>query len=141
MEPYSLVYPMFAMVLLSASTLGRLFLGRFRAVRNGTADVRLFKTFQGGGEPTSTTQLSRNFSNLFEAPTLFYAACISAMIVAPDSNFIEALAWVYVVARVIHTWIHTRSNTLNHRLAAYLASWAVLLLLWSAIAFEAATRH
>lgn len=129
---------MFAMVLLTAVTLGRLFAGRFSAVRAGTADARYFKTYQEGGEPTATAQLSRNFSNLFEAPTLFYAACLAVMLTGPTSNLVLALAWLYVLARSAHTWIHTGSNTLNHRIAAYFASWALLLALWSAVVFQVA---
>jgi hypothetical protein len=124
---------MFAMVLLTAATLGRLFAGRFAAVRAGTADARYFKTYQEGGEPAATAQLSRNFSNLFEAPTLFYAACLAAMIATPPSTVVLALARLYVVSRAIHTWIHTRGNTLNHRIAAYFCSWAALLALWVAV--------
>lgn len=133
MQNHSLVYPMFAMVLLTAATLGRLFAGRLAAVRAGTADARYFETYQEGGEPTSTAQLSRNFSNLFEAPTLFYVACLAAMAALPPSGVVLALAWLYVVARAIHSWIHTGSNTLNHRIAAYFSSWVVLLALWVAV--------
>jgi hypothetical protein len=140
MQSHSLVYPMFAMVILTAATLGRLFAGRVAAVRAGTADARYFKTYQEGDEPTATAQLSRNFINLFEAPTLFYSACLAAMVAAPPSNVVFALAWLYVVFRVVHTWIHTSSNTLNHRIAAYFCSWVVLVALWVAVVFGIATR-
>ncbi len=136
----SLVYPMFAMVILTALTLFRLFAGRMSAVRSGAADARYFKTYQEGGEPVATAQLSRNFSNLFEAPTLFYVACLAAMIAAPSSTAVLVLAWLYVVSRVAHTWVHTTSNTLNHRIAAYFASWAVLLALWLAVVWAVASQ-
>ena len=140
MQDHSLVYPMFAMVLLTVSTLGRLFAGRLSAVRSGTANARYFKTYQEGGEPTATAQLSRNFSNLFEAPTLFYAGCLAAMLTGATSRLVLSLAWLYVVVRVGHTWIHTGSNTLNHRIAAYFASWALLLGLWVAVVFRVASQ-
>jgi len=140
MRDHSLIYPMFAMVLLTAATLGRLFAARLAAVKAGTADARFFKTYQMGSEPTETAQLSRNFSNLFEAPTLFYAGCLTAMFSGQTSNPVLVFAWSYVLARVAHTWIHTGSNTLNHRIAAYFASWAALLALWSAVVFAVAAR-
>lgn len=136
----SLVYPMFAMVILTAATLGRLFAGRLSAVGSGTADARYFKTYQDGGEPAATAQLSRNFINLFEAPTLFYAACLAAMAVLPPSKVVLALAWLYVASRVIHSWVHTTSNRLNHRIGAYFLSWALLLALWGAVVFQVASR-
>lgn len=138
MQGHLLIYPMFAMVLLTAVTLGRLFRSRVGAVRAGTADARYFKTYQEGSEPTETAQLSRNFSNLFEAPTLFYAACLASMFSGQTSSVVVAIAWLYVLARVVHSWIHTGSNTLNHRIAAYFTSWALLLALWSAVVFQAA---
>lgn len=136
-----LIYPMFAMVLLSAVTLGRLFTARVAAVRDGTADARYFKTYQEGSEPAATAQLSRNFSNLFEAPTLFYVACLAAMIGGDTSGPVVAFAWLYVLARVVHTWIHTGSNVLNHRIGAYFASWAMLLALWIAVVLHTMTKH
>jgi hypothetical protein len=51
-----------------------------------------------------------------------------------------ALAWLYVVARAIHTWVHTGSNRLNDRILAYFFSWAVLLALWVAVVLGIATR-
>jgi hypothetical protein len=140
MQDHSLVYPMFAMVLLTVTTLGRLFAGRVSAVRAGAADARYFKIYQDGSEPTATRQLSRNFSNLFEAPTLFYVGCLTAMVTGSGSSGVEVLAWLYVAARVVHTWIHTRSNILNHRIAAYFSSWAVLLALWVAVVLDVARR-
>ena len=140
MPDHSLVYPMFAMVLLTMTTLVRLFAGRVGAVQAGTADARYFKTYQEGSEPVSTAQLSRNFTNLFEAPTLFYVACLAAMLTGATSGLPLTLAWLYVAARVAHTWVHTRSNTLNHRIAAYFASWALLLGLWCAVVYQVAAR-
>lgn len=140
MPDRSLIYPMFAMVLLTVTTLVRLFMGRVGAVRAGTADARYFKTYQEGGEPTTTAQLSRNFSNLFEAPTLFYVACLAGMLAGATTGVVVTLAWLYVAARIVHTWIHTRSNTLNHRIAAYFTSWALLLALWCAVVFQVAVQ-
>ncbi len=140
MHDSSLIYPMFAMVLLTATVLGSLFTARMSAVRSGTANPRYFKTYQQGSEPAATAQWSRNFTNLFEAPTLFYAACLASMFSGQTSRAVVALAWLYVLSRVVHTWIHTGSNTLNHRIAAYFASWAVLLALWTAVVFHTATR-
>ena len=138
MDAHALVYPMFAMVLLTALALGRLFAARMAAVRAGTADARYFKTYQVGGEPESTAQLSRNFSNLFEAPTLFFPACLVALVLGATSTPVVVLAWLYVGARGVHTWVHTGRNVLNHRIAAYFTSWLLLLALWTMVVVEAA---
>ena len=129
--PHALVYPMFALALLTALTLARLFRTRSRFVREGQADARYFLTYQDGGEPEASAKLARHFTNLFEAPTLFYVACLAAMVTGQGSDVvIVALAWLYVAARVVHTWVHTGRNVLPQRIAAYFTSWAFLMLLW-----------
>lgn len=137
MRDYSLVYPMFAMVLLSFSVLVRLFKARTAAVANGTVDPTYFKTYQNGAEPRASAQLARNFSNQFEAPVLFYAACATAMAMQVQGAVVLGLAWGYVVLRAAHCYIHTGRNKLMPRIYAYFSSWLVLLALWGALVLQA----
>ena len=134
MNAASLIYPMFAMVLLTAYVLSVLFRRRVRAVREGKVTIKYFRTYQGEIEPEETAQASRHFANLFEAPTLFYAACLAAMITGHTGMFFVALAWAYVAARIVHSWIHLGSNRVRLRLRAYFASWLVLGAMWIRLA-------
>jgi hypothetical protein len=124
---------MFAMVLLTFGVLLTLFRTRARFVREGAVDAAYFKTYQAGAEPEASARLARHFVNLFEAPTLFYVACLAAIVTDQYSTLLNGLAWLYVALRFVHTYIHTGSNRLNHRIAAYFSSWAVLLALWICI--------
>lgn len=125
-----LIYPMFAMVVLSAVVLARLFRARSRAVARGEVDPRYFKTYQGGEEPRHARQLSRHFSNVFEAPVLFYVVCLAAMQMQLSGLLIISLAWAYVAIRVVHAIIHTGGNRIMPRVWAYFASWVVLMVMW-----------
>ncbi len=136
-----LVYPMAAMVVLTFVVLVILFRSRIRMVRDGLAPVSYFRTFQGAVEPDYAAKPARHFSNLFEAPTLFYAGCLAAMIVGVRGVAVLALAWGYVAARAVHAWIHLGGNRVRHRLRAYFISWLLLLALWGWIAVEAGLRH
>ncbi len=136
---YALVYPMAAMVLLTFVILIVMFRGRVRAVRDGTASVGFYKTYQEGSEPRSAAQLSRHYVNLFETPTLFYVACIIAMVIGQTGTAIVALAWAYVVARVAHALIHTGSNKLQARMRSYMVSCAILFAMWTLITIGVAT--
>ena len=138
MNNFSLVYPMFAMVVLTFTVLVGLFRTRVRAVNAGSVSATYFKTYQQGAEPEASAKLARHFSNLFEAPVLFYAACLAAMVSGQSSAFLTLVAWLYVALRCAHTFIHTGSNRLNHRIAAYFASWIVLLVMWGRIAIGVA---
>jgi hypothetical protein len=130
MSAYALVYPMFALVLLTVAVLVVLFRSRVRAVREGKITARYFRLYQGEVEPETTAKPGRHFSNLFEAPTLFYAACLAAMITHDTGVLIQILAWTYVAARLVHAYIHLGKNRLGRRINAYGAGWLALLALW-----------
>ncbi len=136
---YELVYPMAAMVLLTFVVLMAMFRSRVRAVRAGEVSGTFYKTYQGGEEPRASAQLSRQFVNLFESPTLFYAACVVAMLIGQSGPAMLVLAWVYVGTRVMHAIIHTGRNKIQPRIGAYLASWFVLIAMWTLLVISVAT--
>ena len=130
MNAAALVYPMFAMVVLSAIVLVKLFRSRVAAVRAGSVSAQFFRIDQGAAEPEASAKAARHFSNLFEAPTLFYAVCLAAMLVGDTSMPMVVLAWLYVAVRMVHAYVHLGANRLRHRVRAYFASWLVLFALW-----------
>lgn len=134
-----LVYPMGAMVCLTAVVLTLLFFTRLRAVRSGETNQLYYKTYEGT-ESRASRQLSRHFTNLFEAPVLFYVACIAAMIIGSAGSIFLALAWTYVAARLAHAIIHIGKNKIIRRIVAYMFSWLVLLSMWATLMVDLATR-
>ena len=133
MNNFVLVYPMCAMVVLTCCVLGALFRARVKSVSSGQIEARYFKTYRGEDEPDSLVQLSRHYINIFEAPTLFYVACLVAMITEQSTALLISLAWLYVGLRVIHAYIHIGSNKLRPRIRVYLGSWIVLATMWGAL--------
>ena len=140
MHEFALIYPMFALVLLTASVLVILFRRRVRAVRAGNVPISYFKIYQGAAEPASAAQAARHFSNLLEAPTLFYTGCVAAMVTHSANALVVTLAWLYVAARLAHALIHLGRNKLRLRIAAYFLGWVALLLLWCSLALNVALR-
>jgi len=130
MNEFRLVFPMAAMVLLTACVLVILFRSRVRAVKEGKVSLQYFRIYQGEAETEDTAKPSRHFVNLFEAPTLFYAACITAMVVHDTALAVFVLAWLYVAARIAHAAIHLGGNRIRHRLRAYFAGWLMLVSMW-----------
>jgi hypothetical protein len=128
MTGLQLVFPMFALVLLTFGVAAALFRARVRSVREGQTTVSYFRIFQGSAEPEYLAKATRHFSNLFETPTLFYAGCLTAMVARVNGPVIVAMAWAFVAARVLHAWIH-------------LGSWICLLALWIHVAVEVAVRE
>jgi hypothetical protein len=73
---------------------------------------------------------SDNFINLFEMPVLFYVALLLSLnLMLPDMTMV-LLAWVFVILRGVHSFIHTTYNTVIHRFAVFVASSLVLLGMW-----------
>lgn len=130
MNDFALIYPMFAMTLLTAVVLGVMFRTRVSSVASGQVSAGFFKLYRGEEEPEASVLLSRHFRNLFEAPTLFYVVCLAAMITAQSSLALQLLAWAYVLLRVGHAYIHIVRNKLRQRINIYFASWIVLFSMW-----------
>lgn len=138
MDANQLIFPMFTMVLWTFSIVARLFFARSRSVAEGKVNPQYFKVYQGGSEPEASAQLARHFANLFEAPVLFYTACVAGIALHMAGALFLGLAWAYVLLRVIHTFIHTGANKLYPRIGAYFSSWIVLLAMWVVLAMRAA---
>lgn len=130
---FELIYPMAAMVMLTFIMLVAMLRGRIRAVRAGEASPGYYKTYQEGGEPREAAQFTRHVANLFESPTLFYAAGVAGMVTGQNATAMLILAWLYVVLRAAHAYIHTGSNKLQPRMRVYFASLLVLLGLWGTL--------
>lgn len=71
-----------------------------------------------------------NFRNLFEMPVLFYAVCLALAAMDFVTPPQIALAWLFVALRAAHSLIHITYNRVMHRFAAYVASSAVVFLMW-----------
>jgi hypothetical protein len=132
---------MFAMVILSFSVLLMLFRGRVQAVRDGRVSLDFFRIYQGSAEPESSAKLARHFANLFEAPILFYVACLAAMITHVTGPAMQILAWLYVAARCVHAYVHLGANRIRYRVRAYFFSWLILLALWITLVAAVALRR
>jgi hypothetical protein len=130
MHDYQLIYPMSALVLLTMVVLMTLFRRRVRAVRQGQVSMGYFGIFQGEREPEATAKAARHFSNLFEAPTLFYVGCLAAMVTHDVGIAVQVLAWAYVAARIVHAVIHLGGNQIRQRVRAYSVGWLALAGLW-----------
>src|SRR5678816_693297 len=89
MSVSSLVYPMAAMFLVTVVVLVRLFRSRVAAVRAGQVEASYFRLYQGGDEPESTRKVSRHFTNLFEAPTLFYVCLLYTSDAADERSSVD----------------------------------------------------
>ncbi len=78
-----------------------------------------------------TTKIANCFHNQLETPILFYVLVLLLIITKQADNVQVVLAWVYVIARIIHAIIHVTNNNVNQRFFAFLASVVILALMWA----------
>ncbi|MBC7831122.1 MAG: MAPEG family protein [Hyphomicrobium sp.] len=80
--------------------------------------------------PTRALQVANNFQNQLELPMLFYVLVAFILITSTNSLIFVILAWVFVLARLVHAYIHTGSNELYSRSAAIGVAAIALVAMW-----------
>ncbi len=131
-----MLYAMFAMILLISAVAGRLLTLRIRAVKLGNIKLSKFRLNDSNDIPSEITQAARNYSNLFEVPVLFYAAAGLAIALHLQTPSMIVLSWLFVISRVIHSWIHLTYNNVVHRLQAFIVGIVCVILIWLLLLWE-----
>jgi hypothetical protein len=80
--------------------------------------------------PAGTRQVSHAYSNQLELPVLFYVLTILAYFTHHAGTLFVILAWVFVVFRLLHAYVHVTSNDVSIRGPLFGASAAVLAIMW-----------
>ena len=80
--------------------------------------------------PKRTTQLANAFANQFELPVLFYVLTILEYVTHLASIVFVVLAWVFVISRLLHAYVHVTSNIVRLRGALYGVGAFVLIIMW-----------
>ena len=121
--------PVFALVLLTFILMFAM--GRVRGAALKGKQVRIGDVALGQNAwPEKATQVANAFSNQFEMPVLFYALVALALPLRQMDLVMVLLAWVFVVTRYAHAFIHSTSNNVNQRFSAFSAGVLVLLAMW-----------
>ena len=80
--------------------------------------------------PRRTAQVSNAYDNQTELPTLFYVLTILAYFTHHAGLYFVVLAWVFVVFRLLHAYVHITSNIPNLRGALFGIGSTVLAVMW-----------
>jgi hypothetical protein len=129
----TILYPVFAMVLLVAIVLVRMARMRFSAVARGEMSARFYRTYAEGEEPEHMRVVTRHFVNLFEMPVLFYVVVILTYVTDQVGYWMIGCAWGYVGLRYLHSWVHLGSNDVLLRFRIFFASGMVLWAMWATL--------
>jgi hypothetical protein len=80
--------------------------------------------------PGRTQQIANSFDNQFQLPVLFYVLTILAMITRHADVVFIVMAWIFVLSRIAHAYVHTTSNIVLRRGGLYGVGAFVLAIMW-----------
>jgi len=132
----ALIRPVVALVVLTAIVGLLMAVYRNVAVIQGAASARYFKTFTADEPAEWVERPARAYMNLLELPVLFYVACLLMLTTGGYDSVQISLAWVFVIARYVHAFIHIAFNYLPLRFAAFLAGVVTLAVMWTRFAAQ-----
>lgn len=127
-NPVSIFVPLLVVVALTFVVFIRMAAARGAVAKQ--MDPNFYRAHQGGQEPEFATAAVRHYGNLFELPTLFYAACLTAFVVGAVGKWTLVFAWGYVVLRLVQSAIHLTYNNPAHRGMAFVLGVLFTLALW-----------
>ena len=126
----ALLYPMFALACWTLVVLMLIPVVRIRSALRREVKAADFRVGESSAVPGYVSIPNRNYMNLLELPMLFYVVCLLLYVTGGASSLTIALAWAYVVLRLVHSAIHLSYNHVMHRLAAFSLSNVALVFLW-----------
>jgi hypothetical protein len=125
----SVLVPMLVIVALTFVGFVKMAAGRGAAVKAGH-DPNYYRAHLGAPEPEATVAAVRHWGNLFEFPTLFYAACVTAFALGAVGLWTLAFAWGFVVARLLQSAVHMTYNNPSHRGGGFILGVLFMAALW-----------
>jgi hypothetical protein len=128
MNQTAIFWPMILQAALTYAIYALISVRRKAAVQAGSVKVSQFRENQN--EPAESLFVRNNLANQFELPVLFFAVCLAIHATAATSYLTVVLAWLFVLSRYVHAYIHVTSNRIRYRQPAFTFGFLVLLLLW-----------
>ncbi|MDN5782535.1 MAG: MAPEG family protein [Luteimonas sp.] len=133
--PRAIFLPAFAMVVLTFVVWLRMYTTRIAQMKRERIHPQAVATSAQSAARLTDSRAADNFRNLFELPVLFYLALVVAAVSGLATDVTLALAWLFVLLRVVHSFIQCSYNKVMHRFQAYLAGSVVLWVLWAWLAY------
>lgn len=99
-------------------------------VKAGRIQPAQFRENHAANEPAESLVVRNSIANQFEVPLLFHACCIVLYNTQADNLPAVILAWIFVVMRYAHAYVHVTSNNLRYRSPLFALGFAALVFMW-----------
>jgi hypothetical protein len=124
-----LLLPAFVQVALTVYVLTRQGQGRLRAVRS--RQIKRSEIDIKSAYSETVQKFANNYVNQFELPVLFYVVLAFALATELIDFVLIGLAWAFVGARLVHSFVHTGSNRIATRFKVFVAGLFFLVSMWA----------
>jgi len=135
MENNAIFLPAVAMAALTFVVWWRMYFTRIAQMKRERIHPQSVATSAQAAAKLTDSRAADNFRNLFELPVLFYLAIVVAAQTGLATTTVLALAWLFVVLRIAHSWIQCTYNKVMHRFYVYVTGGMVLWVLWGVLAY------
>ena len=127
--------PVFVQVALTFGLLFWMAYARTSSVTRGETKIRDIALGEPAW-PVKPTQISNCYDSQFQLPLLFYVLVILAWITRHADLIFVVMAWLFVLLRLAHAYIHTTSNHVPTRFKVFAVGVFALLIMWIWIAIK-----
>lgn len=128
---------LFAAVLFQVALTAVLYLMLVRARFAYAADkanVRPEMAYDQTAWPVPARQISNSVMSQFELPVLFFVGVLFAYNFGAADWISAIIAWLFVVLRIVHAFIHTGKNVVMQRFGVFLGGFIAVIALWIYVA-------
>lgn len=86
--------------------------------------------------PPHVLQVANAAHNQLEIPVLFYVLTVLAIITRHADVLFVVMAWIFVLMRIVHAYVHVTTNRVPRRGAVFGLCLLVLILMWAIFALR-----
>lgn len=135
----SLIYPVLAQVWTTIVIAIMTLKARADAYKAGKVQVAYFKHNRGKA-PEPMLRWGDNLQNQFELPVLFYLMIGLLLITHSQGLIYSILAWLFVFSRILHSFIHIKTNHIGHRRNSFLVGFFTVVAMWTVFTVQLLTQ-
>jgi hypothetical protein len=118
--------PVLVQVLLTLVVYVLLVSAKVRAMKTGLVDMAR-RALYDDAWPEGVMKINNNIRNQFELPVLFYVVSIALWVLDAVGILVLAAAWLFVVSRIVHAYVHIVPNYVPHRRRVFTLGWLMVV--------------
>ena len=132
--------PVIVQVLMTLLIYVRLIKVKIRELKAGRVDLERRGIHEDAwGE--SVMLINNNIRNQFELPVLFYVVCLVLWALEAVGILALVAAWLFVLSRIAHAWVHLTSNYIPNRRRFFTVGWWILVFMVLLVIWQLAGRQ